>query len=100
MFNKTGETSSIIVGATGHIDVLNFETMQAPFFKKDLPTEIKDDFESENILSANHQYILSFSSQHKSIKLFDSNTLQLLDDMSYHFGNKTFYRRFLIPSLL
>ena len=86
MFNKTGETSSIIVGATGHIDVLNFETMQAPLFKKDLPSEIKDDFESENILSANHQYILSYSSQQKSTKLFDSNTLQLLDDMSYNFG--------------
>ncbi len=86
MFNKTGETSSIIVGATGHIDVFNFETMQAPFFKKDLPIEIKDDFESENILSANHQYILSFSSQKKCTKLFDSNTLQLLDDMSYNFG--------------
>ncbi len=86
MFNKTGETSSIIVGAIGHIDFFNFETMQAPFFKKDLPIEIKDDFESENILSANHQYILSFSSQKKSTKLFDSNTLQLLDDMSYNLG--------------
>ena len=86
IFNKMKETSSIIIGAESHIDILNFETMQPPFYKRDLPSEDKERFESENILSANNQYILSFDLKYGDIKLFDSNTLRIIERLSHQIG--------------
>jgi len=86
IFDKTKETSSIILGAEGHIDILSFEAMQAPFYTKELSSEEKERFESENILSANHQYILSYDWKYGNIKIFDSNTLRIIDNLSHQIG--------------
>ena len=80
-----------MIGAESQIDILNFETMQPPFYKRDLPSEDKERFESENILSGNNQYILSFDLKYGYIKLFDSNTLRIVDRLSHQIGIEFFH---------